>query len=97
MTTQSEQTLENNLIDQLIGMGYERAQIADESEMVANLHIQLELHNEIKFSDGEFERVLNHLNKGGVYDRARTLRDKFALPRDDGTHKNIEGQCQFRK
>jgi type I restriction enzyme R subunit len=90
MTTQSEQALENNLIDQLVGMGYERVQATDETEMVANLRTQLELHNEVKFSDSEFERVLNHLNKGGVYDRAKSLRDKYALLWDDGTHKNIE-------
>lgn len=90
MTTQSEQALENNLIDQLVGMGYERVQIGGEAEMVANLRTQLELHNNTTLSDGEFERVLNHLNKGGVYDRAQTLRDKMSLARDDGTHKNIE-------
>ena len=90
MTVQSEQTLENNLIAQLVDMSYERVTIADEAEMVANLRVQLEQHNDTQLSDGEFDRVLNHLNKGGVYDRAQTLRDKFALPRDDGTHKNIE-------
>lgn len=90
MTTQSEQTLENNLIAQLVDMGYERATIADEPAMLANLKTQLELHNETQLSPSEFDRILNHLNKGGVYDRAQTLRDKFALPRDDGTHKNIE-------
>lgn len=90
MTTQSEQTLENNLIAQLAEMGYERVAVDDEASMVANLRTQLELHNDVKLSDSEFDRVLNHLNKGGVYDRAQTLRDKFALPRDDGAHKNIE-------
>lgn len=90
MATQSEQTLEDNLIEQLVGVGYERVQIADETAMVGNLRTQLELHNEVKFSNSEFERVLNHLNKGGVYDRARTLREKMSLLRDDGTHKNIE-------
>lgn len=90
MTTQSEQSLENNLIAQLVSMGYERVAIADEAAMVANLKTQLEVHNEVTFSDGEFNRILNHLNKGGVFDRAQTLRDKYALLRDDGTHKNIE-------
>ncbi|HEU0266305.1 MAG TPA: HsdR family type I site-specific deoxyribonuclease, partial [Candidatus Saccharimonadaceae bacterium] len=42
------------------------------------------------FSDSEFDRVLNHLAKGGVYERAKTLREKMSLTRDDGTHKNIE-------
>jgi len=90
MTAQSEQALENNLISQLVGMGYERVVISDEPEMLRNLWEQLEKHNKTEFSDQEFERILNHLNKGGVYDRAVTLRDKFSLLRDDGTHKNIE-------
>jgi type I restriction enzyme R subunit len=90
MTTQSEQALEERLIEQLVGMGYEWVLVADEAAMVANLRTQLELHNHIEFSDAEFERVLNHLNKGGVFDRAKTLREKMSLLRDDGTHKNIE-------
>ncbi len=90
MTTQSEQTLENNLITQLESMKYERVEVPDEPAMVANLKIQLELHNETTFSSSEFERILNHLNKGGVYDRAKTLREKMSLTRDDNTHKNIE-------
>ncbi len=90
MIIQSEQALEENLIDQLIGMGYERIVMVDEPEMLRNLWEQLEKHNETTFSDQEFERILNHLNKGGVYDRAKTLRDKMSLLRDDGTHKNIE-------
>jgi len=90
MTIQPEQTLENSLITQLVDQGYERVTISDENQMIANLRVLLEQHNETKLSDGEFDRILNHLNKGSVYDRAQTLRDKFALPRDDGTHKNIE-------
>ncbi len=90
MTTQSEQALEENLITQLLGMGYERAQVADEIDLIANLQTQLESHNKTTFSGQEFERILKHLNKGTVYDRAKTLREKMSLLRDDGTHKNIE-------
>lgn len=90
MTTQSEQALENNLIGQLVKQGYEKVDVTDEPSMVANLRTQLELHNDTKFSDAEFERILNHLNKGGVFDRAQTLREKFSLVRDDNTRKNIE-------
>lgn len=91
MTTQSEQTLENNLVAQLVDMGYERVAVDDEASMVANLRVQLEAHNEVKFSDSEFERVLNHLNKGGVYERAKTLREKMYLVRDEGQpNRNIE-------
>ena len=91
MTTQSEQTLENNLIAQLVDMGYERVAVDDEASMVANLRVQLQLHNETTFSDSEFERILNHLNKGGVFERAKTLREKFYLTRDEGVpNNNIE-------
>lgn len=90
MTTQSEQTLENNLIAQLQGMEYSRVQIDDEAELLANLKTQLEKHNKTTLSDKEFDRVLNHLNKGNVYDRAKTLRDQMHLVRDDGTSAYVE-------
>lgn len=95
MTTQSEQTLENNLIAQLQGMKYERVNIADEPALLANLKAQLEKHN-LKSLDGkslsdkEFAKVLNHLNKGNVYDRAKILRDKMHLVRDDNSSAYIE-------
>ena len=71
MTTQSEAVLEENLIAQLVGMGYERVVMSDEPEMLRNLRAQLEQHNETQFSDAEFDRILNYLNKGGGV-RSRT-------------------------
>ncbi|WP_178861263.1 type I restriction endonuclease subunit R [Thiomicrorhabdus cannonii] len=85
MSTQSEQTLENNLVTQLAGQGYERVIIENESDLLANLKRQLEKHNKTKFSEGEFAKILNHLNKGNVYERAQILRDKYNLARDDGS------------
>src|SRR3989338_5798995 len=90
MTSQSEQALEDNLIAQLQEMKYERVKIADEKDLLANLKTQLEKHNKITLTDKEFDRVLIHLNKGGVYDRAKILRDKMHLVRDDGTSAYIE-------
>lgn len=90
MTTQSEQTLENNLIAQLQEMKYERIVIRDEDDLLANLKTQLEKHNKIKLSSREFDRVLYHLNKGNVFDRAKVLRDKMRLVRDDNTNAYIE-------
>jgi type I restriction enzyme R subunit len=90
MTTQSEQKLEDNLIAQLQGMKYERVQIGDEAGLLANLRAQLEKHNDLQLSDKEFDKVLNHLNKGNVYDRAQVLRDKMHLVRDDGKSVYIE-------
>jgi type I restriction enzyme R subunit len=90
MNIQSEQALENNLILQLQGMKYEYVAIRNEAELLVNLKSQLEKHNKLILTNDEFARVLNHLNKGGVFERALTLRDKMHLVRDDGTNAYIE-------
>lgn len=90
MTTQPEQVLEDNLVAQLTTLGYERVAIPDEAALLANLKRQLEKHNKVSLSDAEFEKVLNHLDKGNVFERAKTLRDKFHLARDDGSSLYLE-------
>lgn len=90
MSTQSEAILEQNLLKQLVSLGYEKVLIRDETELLANLKNQLERHNKITLDDTEFARILNHLNKGNVFEKAKTLRDKYALTRADGTTKWIE-------
>ena len=90
MTTQSEQALEQKLIDQLVALGYAKINIENEANIVANLKRQLEKHNKTVFSDKEFGHVLNHLDKGGVFERAKTLRDKMQLMRDNGDREWIE-------
>lgn len=71
MSKQSEQILEEQLVDQLQKLGYKYAFIADEKALLENLKIQLEKHNHIQFSDSEFEKVLNILNKGSVFEKPR--------------------------
>ncbi|HFD13706.1 MAG TPA: type I restriction endonuclease subunit R, partial [Epsilonproteobacteria bacterium] len=90
MGHQSEAVLEANLVRQLVKLEYEPVTIADDSWLEANLKTQLEKHNDFRMSESEFKRVLNHLNKGSVFEKAEILRDKFALPLDDGTSKYIE-------
>lgn len=90
MVHQSEQTLENNLIQQLIELEYERVFIKDENSLVQNLKKQLEMHNGMSFSESEFEKILNHLNKGNIFDRAKIVRDKMLLQRDNGDNIHIE-------
>ena len=90
MTTQPEQLLENNLVSQLNKLGYHKVVIPDENVLLSNLKKQLEKHNKIKLSEKEFGKVLNHLNKGNVFDRAKILRDKMQLTKDDGTSTYIE-------
>lgn len=83
MTTQPEQILEDNLVAQLIELGYSYVAIKDEKDLYANFKSQLEKHNKVTLSDTEFSLVLNHLNKGNVFDRAKILRDKLPLVRAD--------------
>lgn len=87
---QSELQLESKLIKQLTDLGYESVQISDEKTLESNLKSQLEKHNKTIFSDKEFEKILNHLGKGSIFERAKTLRDKMQLPRDDGDTSYIE-------
>lgn len=88
--TQTEAQLEEALVQRLGGLGYERVTIRGSDELLANLKRQLEKHNGLTLSEAEFERVLNHLDKGNVFDRAKTLRDRYALARDDGSRCWIE-------
>ncbi len=99
MSVQSEAILEYNLINQLKKLEYEPVKIKDDTVLEQNLKVQLERHNKITISDTEFKRILNHLAKGNVFEKAKILRDKFVLPCDDGTTKyieflNIEHWCQ---
>ena len=90
MATQSEAVLEANLIKQLVSLEYEKVSVVSEDELLANLKSQLEKHNKKSFTASEFKRITNHLNKGNVFEKAKILRDKFALTRDDGTNDYIE-------
>ncbi len=85
MSHQSELQLENNLIKQLIGLKYASVKIIDGDDLVANLKSQLEIFNQTTFTSKEFDAVLNHLAKGNVFEKAKTLRDRFQLTKEDGT------------
>ncbi len=84
MNTQPEAILENNFIKQLTALGYGRVVIPDGIALVLNLKAQLEAFNKTQLSDKEFEQVLNHLAKGNVFEKAKTLRDRYALTKEDG-------------
>lgn len=99
MPTQPEQVLEDNLVAQLVNLGYGKVTVKDEKDLLVNLKAQLEKHNQITLSDKEFDKVLNHLNKGNVFDRAKILRDRFQYTKDDGSSGylrflDIENWCQ---
>ena len=90
MTTQPEQILENNLISQLEKLGYKKVQINDESDLLLNLKSQLEKHNKVSLSDDEFKQILNFINKGNIFQRAKILRDRVPYTNDKGETKTIE-------
>ena len=90
MSTQPEQILENDLVKQLDSLGYTYITIKDEEGILANLKSQLEQFNKSTFSEKEFKQILNHLSKGNVFERAKLLRDRFALKQDDGETQYIQ-------
>ncbi len=86
MTTQSEKELEDKLVAQLVTLGYEKATILTESDLIANLKRQLEAHNGIAPMSGvEWAQVLNTLQKGSIFEKAQTLRQRIDYAKDDGT------------
>ncbi|QSS96917.1 type I restriction endonuclease subunit R [Psychroflexus sp. ALD_RP9] len=84
MTRQSEAALEEQLLKQLQGLGYQRLVIKNEAELLANLKQQLEKHNGVQWSSTEFQRVLNILNKGSVFERSKLIRQKQQIELDNG-------------
>lgn len=84
MSYQSEAKLENNLIKQLISLGYQSVVIPDGGALVANLKLQLEVFNKATYTDKEFDGILNHLAKGNVFQKAKTLRDRFSFTQENG-------------
>jgi type I restriction enzyme R subunit len=99
MAKQPELVLEEQLVSQLQKLGYGLVYLKDEIELISNLKSQLEKHNNIQFSDKEFERVMNILSKGSVFEKAKSLREKQHIIRDNGDNlyfefMNTEHWCQ---
>lgn len=99
MSKQSEQILEEQFIARLQKLGYKQISIANEKELLSNLKSQLEKHNKIQFTETEFEKVLNILNKGSVFEKSKTLRQKQHIIRDNGENLyfefiNVDHWCQ---
>ncbi|MEN8122698.1 MAG: type I restriction endonuclease subunit R [Bacteroidota bacterium] len=90
MTTQPEQILENNLVTQLQKLGYKSVVIKDENDLLGNLKQQLEAHNNISLSSQDFKQILNYINKGNIFERAKILRDRVPYTNDKGEHKTVE-------
>lgn len=90
VTTQPEQILENNLVAQLERLGYKKVVIRDENDLLSNLKIQLEKHNKVQLDDFEFKQILNYINKGNVFERAKILRDRVPYTNSQAETKTVE-------
>ncbi|WP_375186018.1 type I restriction endonuclease subunit R [Pseudoalteromonas sp.] len=85
MAYQSEQELEDNLVVQLTKGNFENAYITDVESLRNNLKQQLSKLNGFEISDDELRQIRNALAKGNVFDKAKTLRDRLQIKKDDGT------------
>lgn len=91
---QSEAALEKEFIRMLTEQGYDYLEIHDSETLVNNLRTQLELLNDYKFSDSEWDRFFNNNianNNDGIVEKTRKIQEDHiqVLKKDDGTSKNI--------
>lgn len=91
---QSEAQLEQELIDILRAQAYDYLPIHSEQDLVSNLRRQLEMLNNVTFSDAEWGRFyrtcVTSANDGRAEKTRRIQEDHIqVLTRDDGTSKNI--------
>ncbi|MGK7392598.1 MAG: type I restriction endonuclease subunit R [Candidatus Cyclobacteriaceae bacterium M2_1C_046] len=84
MPTQSEAILEDEIVERLKCGGYEYVTIHTEANLLNNLKSQLESFNGLALSDKEFDSILNHLSKGNIFEKAKSLRDRFQITRENG-------------
>ena len=91
---QSEAALEREFIRNLQAQGYEYLTITGEADLIANLRRQLELLNDYRFSDTEWERFFKDCIAGaneGIVEKTRKIQSDHVqvLRQDSGASKNI--------
>ena len=95
MAHQSEYALENDVIQQLENLGYERIKVRNTAQLTDNFRNIVNERNADKLkgkplSDSEFKRMMIEISDKSVFDSAMILRDKYVLTRDDDTKAYIE-------
>ncbi|HBN94973.1 MAG TPA: DEAD/DEAH box helicase, partial [Firmicutes bacterium] len=93
-TYQSEAELEREFIKLLQDQGYEKATISSEGDLKHNLRRQLEILNDYRFSDSEWDRFFRESiasTSEGIVEKTRRIQSDHVqiLRRDDGVDKNI--------
>ena len=92
---QSEADLERELISDLQNQGYEfRPDLNSQGTLLANVRVQLQMLNNVQFSNGEWPRfVETYLDKPseGIVDKTRKIHDDYIhdFVFDDGRIQNI--------
>lgn len=92
---ESEEQLENRLIQSLKLQGYEYVEIHSESELIQNLRIQLEKLNDISFTDREWD-TFYHANLSNptqhIQEKTRSIQEDHvkSIRREDGSIANIK-------
>ncbi|PYC12522.1 DEAD/DEAH box helicase [Pseudomonas jessenii] len=85
----SEQKIEQGFIDKLIELKYTyRPDITDRASLERNFRDKFEELNRVRLTDGEFARLLDEIVTSDVFAAARTLRERNAFIREDGTPLN---------
>ena len=92
MAIQSEAALETGLVQTLQQMSYEYIQIDEGTNLKENFKRQLEIHNKKqlaehgreRFTEAEFDKILLYLEGGSRFEKAKKLRDLFALELENG-------------
>ena len=92
---QTESQLEENMINNLVSQGYERLDVRTMDDLYANLRVQIEKLNDIRFSDSEWKRfLLEYLDapNDGIIEKTRKIQENhiYDFVFDDGRLKNIK-------
>lgn len=85
----NEQKIEQSFIDKLVELKYTyRPDITDRASLERNFREKFEALNRVHLSDGEFARLLDEIVTPDVFAAARSLRERNAFTREDGTPLN---------
>ena len=92
---QSEAELEKEFIKLLQNQGYDYINIHKEEDLIVNLRKQLELLNNITFSEDEWDKLFKQkiCNQNyGIVEKTRIIQEDYrvVLERDNGTIVNID-------
>ena len=92
---QTESQLEENMINNLVSQGYERLDVKSMDDLYANLRVQIEKLNDVRFSDSEWKRfLLEYLDapNDGIIEKTRKIQENhiYDFVFDDGRLRNIK-------